>query len=389
MENRMSFRASTGESGLRVLPDVFKDRLIKLAEETVDSLQVIWHEAGYEETECQSLLGDLLNKMKMTCASELAAEQQILEHAKQQVSQKLEEYTLCCAQLGRPAPAANVPSGSNYTDKLADLEKLLDGISGEVEQRQKLLDVEMEAIDHLVKELGDSPPAEDEFKGEEGTPHLSDVRLELMRIYKQNLMDAKKDRVQEVLEVAKQCVQNVTDLVLIDEGFDSIENAEEYKDVDGAIETFAGNEEGDFDYPLDMASFSRLQERCQYFVDEKEKRREELASTGAEIARLWTLLRIPSSEREEFQQSFKMNLSLETLARGRDELQRLKQVRAESLGRVIVSIRVDISALWDEAGVESDEQRTEEFAEYFTPIEELDDSAVSISSFLYISSHIQ
>jgi hypothetical protein len=36
----MSFRASTGESGLRVLPDLFKNRVLQLAEETVDSLQV-------------------------------------------------------------------------------------------------------------------------------------------------------------------------------------------------------------------------------------------------------------------------------------------------------------------------------------------------------------
>ena len=52
----------------------------------------IWREAGYEEVECQGLLGDLLNKMKLTCAAELAAEQQILEHAKQQVNTRIQDY---------------------------------------------------------------------------------------------------------------------------------------------------------------------------------------------------------------------------------------------------------------------------------------------------------
>lgn len=154
----MSFRASTGESGLRVLPDLFKNRVVQLAEETVDSLQTIWCEAGYEEVECHSLLGDLLHKLKMTCASELAAEQQILEHAKQQVAAKLFEYTDHCAQLGRPAPSSNVPSGVNYTDKLAELEKLISGIAGEVGQRQKLLNVEKDAIEELVQQLGESAP---------------------------------------------------------------------------------------------------------------------------------------------------------------------------------------------------------------------------------------
>jgi len=44
---------------------------MQLADETVESLQGIWREAGYEEVECQGLLGDLLNKMKLTCAAEV------------------------------------------------------------------------------------------------------------------------------------------------------------------------------------------------------------------------------------------------------------------------------------------------------------------------------
>jgi hypothetical protein len=75
---RLSYRASTttgGEfpSGLRVNSDVFKSRLLHVADDTVESLQVIWREAGYEDAECQGLLGDLLNKIKSTCAVELAA----------------------------------------------------------------------------------------------------------------------------------------------------------------------------------------------------------------------------------------------------------------------------------------------------------------------------
>ena len=98
-----------------MLPAQFKERVFQMAEETINSLQVIWKEAGYEEVECQSLLGDLLNKMKMTCASELAAEQQILEHAKQQVTTKLFEYTDYCAQLGRPPPQGDIPRGASLS----------------------------------------------------------------------------------------------------------------------------------------------------------------------------------------------------------------------------------------------------------------------------------
>jgi len=58
-------------------------------------------------------------------------------------------------------------------------------------------------------------------------------------------------------------------------------------------------------------------------------------------------------------------------------------VRTESLGRVVQSIRQDIQALWDEAGIESDAQRQEEFAEFYTPIDRLQDSAVDVHEAYY------
>jgi hypothetical protein len=383
----MSIRPSlSGESGLRVVPELFKNRAVQLATETVDSLQSIWKEAGYEDIECQSLLGDLLNKLKMTCASELAAEQQILEHAKQQVTTKLFEYTDYCAQLGRPPPPAGVPHGANYTDKLAELEKLLSSISGEVSQRQKLLNTEMTAIDELVSVLGETPPGEAAFSGPSGTPHLSDIRLELMRAFKKKLLLVRNERTAEVNEIAALCAQNMNDLVIADEGTDSMANAELYKECDAALLQFAkSGSSGVLKISLHENSIALLKERCECLQQEKERRREELAKSGAEIARLWTLLRIPQEEREAFQNSFKMNLSLETLAKGRKELERLNLVRSESLGRVVSSIRADIVGLWEEAGVETEEQRSAEFPEFYSSLEMLDDSAVDVHEAYYSS----
>lgn len=375
-QHKVSFRASTGESGLRVLPEVFKNRLLQLAEETVDSLQVIWHEAGYEDAECQSLLGDLLNKMKLTCSSELAAEQQILEHAKQQVVSNLQDYTLYCAQLGRPAPAEGVPSGNNYTDKLAELERLISSVSGEVQQRQKLINAEFAAIEALVAALGEPMPPVEQFSGPEGTPQLSDLRLSLLKAHRAELEASRKARSDEMLEIAKACAQHMTDLCIVEEGTASIPEHEALAEVDAAMLAFIKGGMATFALGPHHMSLTNLKRRHQSLAEEKERRREELAGSGAEIARLWTLLRIPSAEREQFQASFKMNLSLATLSRGREELERLQVVRVQSLGRVTASIRADILALWEEAGVESEEQRRAEFADYYSPVESLEDSAV-------------
>jgi len=86
---------------------------------------------------------------------------------------------------------------------------------------------------------------------------------------------------------------------------------------DVALFRFAEKPSSALTLPLHRDTVALLTARCAALVDEKERRREELAQSGAEIAHLWTLLRIPQQEREAFQTSFKMNLSLETLAKGR------------------------------------------------------------------------
>lgn len=73
-----------------------------------------------------------------------------------------------------------------------------------------------------------------------------------------------------------------------------------------------------------------------------------------------------------------MNLSMETLSKGREELEGLKEIRTSSLGRVVTSIRKDISSLWEEVGIDTDEQKNHEFPTYFDSIEELQDSTVEV-----------
>ena len=48
-----------------------------------------------------------------------------------------------------------------------------------------------------------------------------------------------------------------------------------------------------------------LKSRNDTLAAEKERRRNELATSGAEIARLWTLLRIPNNERRSSSKALK------------------------------------------------------------------------------------
>ena len=84
-------RVSSLQAVLRLSKHDFRQGIVRLLDETIDTLFVIWSEAGYEDNECQMLLGDISTKFKITCENELSAERQILEHARHQVQDKIKQ----------------------------------------------------------------------------------------------------------------------------------------------------------------------------------------------------------------------------------------------------------------------------------------------------------
>ena len=306
--------------------------------------------------ECHGLLGDILTKFKALCASELSAEQQILDHAKQQVVVKLEELSALCEKLGRPCED-EIAFGANFADRLAEIEKQTFDIGIEISERSGQINVKAEAINDLITSLGEEGPPE--FEGNE----LSDARLESMTAYCSALEGIRTLRVAEMREVAEDCSKALHELVIPQEGVDSLPQAVMYSDLDQAILQMQPGVEFPFVHKDD---FQRLITRAQALSDEKETRRQELASNGAEIARMWTQLRVPTAEREAFQKSFNMNLSLA----------RLKELRLSSLGTVIQAIREEMLAYWEELGVTTAQQRAGDFPMFIADVKTLADSAV-------------
>ena len=68
----------------------------------MNTLQKIWSEAGYEDSECQCLLGDLIAKVKLLYATEVSSETRILELARDQVLQRISYLRDLYSKLGRP-----------------------------------------------------------------------------------------------------------------------------------------------------------------------------------------------------------------------------------------------------------------------------------------------
>jgi len=369
----MSLRVSLCESGFRLNHDEYRTKVLQTTDETLESLKGIWRSAGYEEVECKGLLGDLFAKVKKMYLAEIESETQILEHARQTVTAKFEQLCTLHRKLGRATPTDDGNFGENLTDKLANLEKQIEGISKEVNDRQKLLDIELKGVHDICDKLGEKYPNTSRFSGPPGTHELSDVRLKLLKEYRLELANSVPRRIGEMKALASDCYSIQEELMLEEEGFETVPDTDRFLSYDENILEFGKT--GEFLFSIHSDDLRMLQERHRGLMGEKEKRRDELAKTGTEIARLWSLLRIASDERAAFSNSFKMNLSMHTLATGRDELDRLRTIRIQSLGKIISNIRIEIAALWDELGVETHEQKECEFSLYFDPISDLSDIA--------------
>jgi hypothetical protein len=362
---------------LKIKVSDFPGKVQNLAADTLESLQVIWEQAGYEDSECQGLLGDIFTKVKALCSAEISAEQQILEHAKETVASKLEHLVGLHGQLGRDSPFDSDSDihSNNYANQLSTLEKHISEVTAEVGARQGVLDIEIEAIEALCRELGKEKPSDESvFSSCLDTPSLSDARLSCLKECRNNFENAKTSRIEEMKSTAEVCYQFIRDLVVEDEGWITVPESDTYTLCDNAISKLALD--GDFVFGIHNDDLSTLNRRAEILEEEKKRRKNELAVTGSEIAHLWTVLRVSQEERDMFSSSFKMNLSMETLSKGREELDRLRQLRIDSLSEVITNIRMEICSLWDEAGIENEEDRRREFQPFFEPMENVGDAAL-------------
>lgn len=354
---------------LKLNIDVYVKRVDETVQSTIESLKNVWIETGYQHDECERLLDNLVEKLHQVCTAELAAENQILEHVKQEVETKLDEYIALSAQLGKTIDRISPLKGKiNAADKLAELEKLIMDTKAKVTKRQNILDAELVTISKLQTELGNNVDAMQTCAPSD-LP-LSDAKHQALCDLRKTLENEKQQRLDKMKSIISTCHTLMKELVIFEE--EALQSSS-FK-YTHAIKKYT--EQGAWDFGLRLEDISNLELEQESLAREKESRRKELASSGAEIARLWTLLRVSTAEREEFQKSFKMNLSLDTIRKGRVELARLMEVRGTSLARVVGSIRSDISVLWTELGVVKNEDKRRQFPGYFDSPDNLEDSAV-------------
>lgn len=226
----------------------------------------------------------------------------------------------------------------------------------------------------LAVDLDGSPPSPSELRGSESYAELSPERLNHLQSMRLRLEERRAEMKQEMLRVCSECHKSFDELALFKESFSTLNDYQEYKDLDKAIVEAVESDRG-LSLPIGKKNLESLRSRLSNLLKEKQNRRTELSRMGEEIARLWSVLHVPSQERDRFQSSFSLTLSEETLNRGRQELKRLKEIRSRNMEKVLSSLKEEVEALWVECGM-SEEQRQKQFPLFFAPPEHLNDDAV-------------
>jgi hypothetical protein len=318
---RLSIRPSNSfyDNSKRLNQSSFQKEVKLVMEQTCTTFQRIWDEAGYDEIECQGIYGNLLNKLKQLCETEIANENQILEHAKSQLDLMTKEYYKLCEYLGRSTANFSV-KGNNYADKLADIDNSLNLIQKEIAQRSDIIENELKGIVNLFDEIGTET---EEFKTLKDSNDLTDARLNAIKKYMKSAKMIHQQHVETFNNIANDCFKILKELLLVPvvkpNDFPIIVNGILFNELSDPIVHYMIQQYVDSNYQnkneisLHNNMLNRLRHCYDTLLQEKKYRMDELANIGAEIARLWTLLRIPTSEREDFQTSFEMNLSSATI----------------------------------------------------------------------------
>jgi hypothetical protein len=204
----------------------FNIKLIDAANLTLSTLKMVWLEAGYQEDEQQRILASLLLKLTTTMNGEITNEQQILEQAKIQVSDRIREYINLSAQLGRSVSESIALKGCvNVADKLARIEKLVNEVTSEVNKRQSLLDKEMLAVNSLRTALGEEESASTTAITVpsltiDALP-LSDARLRFLQETRASLERLRNDRIEQMRSIMAEC-HSLMKVIIVTTNYDQL-----------------------------------------------------------------------------------------------------------------------------------------------------------------------
>ena len=331
------------------------DSLTALASSTAQQLEQVWDEVGYNPEERASQLSDLLRQFRNLCDDKITEERSIADTFRAEIKsakEELQKMGKALKQLIDPQLLRENIIGYSLTDHLAALEAALDALRAAAETaRQDLMDCQqylMEAHEALGWEL------EKEWMDIE-----SDWTVERREAFHNKVAEVKQQvstRSDAVVALVRDC-QNLFHELRVNTEESELDNriaCSLARAKDGSY-ILTSKLETDTCVGIGPKVLEELSHRAAQLMAERKRRKAKLQEMGTEIAILWEKLHISEEEQIRFTQRVQ-GLGEDTIEKGQDELNRLRLLKEEMLGKLIFEARERIKVLWIETNAPRDQQ---------------------------------
>jgi len=324
------------------------ETLNALASSTAQQLEEIWDEVGYTPQERASQLSDLLEKFRSQCEHKIAEEQTVAETFRQTIADSKVEIKAISDSLKQvvdPRLSGENNGEMTLTDELANLEATLDGLRLDANEARQYL---QECQEYLIESHS--------ALGRKLDDYWSDIETDLTTKRREDFREKVEEMKQEMVTRTAAVIQLLRDCqhLMNDIGING--QSENASDLDRRISgSLVRSKDSSFIMVskfetetctgISAKALEALTSRASDLSSEKRRRKGLLQEMGGKIAILWEQLSIPLEEQRAFTNSVK-GLGMDTIEKGSTELQRLKSLKSEMLGKLIEEARENIQQLW-------------------------------------------
>ena len=337
------------------------ETLSNLASSTAQQLENTWDWVGYSPEDRAAQLNDLLVQFKTVCEQKVAEERAVAETFTETIQQAKDELRVKSQALQVDVDPAlfEEQEGTTLSDELATLEAALEGLRAQAEEAQAEL---RDCRDFLVE-------AHD-LLGIDIDPTYLDIENDWTSHRRARFQEKRDELQRELATRTAAIVQLLQDCnsLLRDLRMEDSESEVDQRILGSLVRSkegttmLADKARSATCTGIHSDAMEELTTRVAELHGEKRRRKKQLQDMGAEIANLWEKLHVSEEEQLAFTESVH-GLGLDTIAKGKNELDRLRVMKSEMLGRLIKEAREKIDDLWEQVNIVTSKRR--EFAPYY------------------------
>lgn len=356
---------TTADNSMILLPpsQTISESLSALAISTSKELELVWDEIGFSPEERADELTNLLASFKQICQEKIESEKMVAQNYRQMITEYKEEIRETSLALKMDVDESLFQSSSDTNNGGQSLQDEAMTLDMKLEDLRSIADVARKELQKYRDELVENHNA----LGWTLEEYWLDISSDLTR----NRILEFRDKVEEVaakvqhrtsaiVQLIKDCQDMIKILRCHPEENDldqkimtSLMNGE-----DGNL-TIASKFESDTCTGISSETFDKLTQRLSDLHVEKKERKRTLNDLGALIGELWEKLDVPKEEQRRFAESASISvngLGMDVIRKGEQELERLRVLKSEMMGKLILEAREKIEGLWNETNT-TDEQR--------------------------------